>query len=438
MAANTPSDLIGDGKPIAKNYRPVHTGYGVGFANKRIPRFTVNWVPEMMRDGRVTYGLGLIKGPIIANGRWDIETPDSNVMEYVDEMMDRLWLSHVMKVLTMIEYGWSPCEVVWHWNNERQWVTVKDLIDFQPLDCRPITRNGERVGMSVQSQQGNPGDRTENKYWIPTHRSMWAVHQQQYSKWFGRSQLWGAFPAYLDIWGEHGFRDCRRLHYQKNAENSGILYVPIGQTPQTTTTNGSADMIDNMALGHDIMEKMKTGGYLIIPNEVDPVTGAKKWEYQPPSTTGESPGQQEYGIDLKNEILEGMNVPPEVAAASETGAYAGKSIPMQAFACMEQMVFNGVLEAFEAVCKVGVRCNFGLSAEQNFRLVPKSLFDTMNPEGPGQQEDAGMGTLGGMEDDGQGGGDPLQIADEEREEDDQWQNKKPASRTNKQPAMAGR
>jgi hypothetical protein len=108
---------------------------------------------------------------------------------------------------------------------------------------------------------------------------------------------------------------------------------------------------------------------------------------------------------LKDEIMYGIGVPPELMEASETGSgYSGRAIPMEAFVESQQRTADRMLALFiEHVLAPLVAWNFG--REARFDAKVKKLLKTKTQQTQGQ-ETAGDPSQQGMEQPGQQPGQP--------------------------------
>jgi hypothetical protein len=106
------------------------------------------------------------------------------------------------------------------------------------------------------------------------------------------------------------------------------MRYPIGKTKV------GEQEIDNLDLAVRLMSNTRTGGYRVMPDDVNPSTGQQKWSYTPPAANITPNGLMEYPEKLRYEILEAMGIPPEVAESqgdNTMGSATGRKVPMMLY-----------------------------------------------------------------------------------------------------------
>lgn len=370
---------------VTRDYLP--TGYHSGFFHlHRLPPFTVFTVGAMLMDPRIVFGLWLIKGPILAQARFKIECDDSAVKDFIIKNVTRFWSTGAGRALKGLEWGYSCSEVLYKHRDDGL-IYYDDIKDLHSTDCRALTDGGELIGARIRNIPGH------SRVTIAGPKLLWHTHQREYHPFYGRSRLYGAYYPWVETWTDGGFRDVRRLFFHKYAFDGGVMYHPQG----TTKLEDSGAVIAYKDLARELIEKKKTGGTLTLPSLFDGA-GNRLWEHVQPNVSSPPIAIMEYGADLKTEILEGMGIPPEVAAMGETGAYAGRLVPQQAFYASLQEIVRYLIEDFARQClDYLIEVNFGACVEyqiQTFGLMQSDAkeegLDGGLPLAPGQQDPLGV------------------------------------------------
>ena len=105
-----PNQLLG--KPLTADYMP-HGYWGMFMFARNRPVFSGSVIREMMSDPRVIFGLWLIKGPILSNARFKIETEDEELKKFLITNVTRFWRNSAARALKSVEWGFSASEVMY-------------------------------------------------------------------------------------------------------------------------------------------------------------------------------------------------------------------------------------------------------------------------------------------------------------------------------------
>lgn len=377
MATPSPNELL---NTITEDYLPRPTRGLFTFLRDR-PIFTLHQVLPMMSDPRVIFGLWLIKGPILSNSKFFVKTEDPKIKEYLVNTINRFWRNSAARALTAIEWGFSPHEVLYR--TEQGLIHFDTLKELQPLDCRAIVKKGKFVGISVK------GSRTQSQVteiqnidtYVGGPKAFWHVHWRDKHPFYGRSRLFAAHLPWWEKWTDGGYRDIRRLFHHKYAFDGGTLYHPTG----IYRNEQSGETVPYKDLARRMIEAKKTGGTYTLPNTMN--DGVRAWEPVPPNAPPGPTGLEEYGNQLDQEILEGLCVPPEVAQAEGTGAFAGRRIPQQAFfAILQELVQWLISDADVQIFQPLIELNFGID-HAPYEIMPFGLIHDAEQETPGAPED---------------------------------------------------
>lgn len=360
------------GKPLTADYVPsAYPGLGFQYMLK-MPPFTLMAVNQMLTDSRITFGLWLIKGPILAESRFFVDCDNPQVKEFLVKNITRFWRNSASRALKALEWGYSCSEALYRveyggkFNGQIVFDTLKDLY---PLDCRTLTRNGKIVGATVRNIPG------KKKCILGGPRCLWHVHGRENHPWYGRSRLFGSYMPWLEAWSDGGYRDARRLYFFKYAFDGGIMYHPPGVTKTMDDGNGSSIVVSNKDLAREMLEKKKSGAVLTLPN-IDNGAGNRAWEYMPPTISAPPSNVMDYGDSLRKEIFEGMGIPPEVIESDGQGlgSASGRAVPQAAFYATLQEICNWLIaDADTQLFRPLVRFNFGHEGT-DYEIVPLGLM----------------------------------------------------------------
>lgn len=355
-----PGEFLGPSQ--TKDYLP--EAYGSYWSSlARVPLFTLARVNEMLADPRIGFGLWLIKGPILALSRFYIDCKNQEVKEFLKKTVTRFWRNCAGRALKAIEWGYSASEASYRVRDGK--ICFDTLKDLHPLDAKALTRDGDFIGFRLRNTKG--GHSTGQKT-IAHPRSFWHVHDRLHHPFYGKSRLYGAFLPWIEIFTDGGFRDTRRLFFYKYAYDGGVIYHPNG----VYRSEDGNMVIPYKDLARELLEKKKTGGILTLPNVIDE-TGKRAWEHIPPTVQPAPTSLMEYGDNLRDEEWEGMGIPPEIARAEGTGAYAGRRVPQQAFyATLQDILFWLNFDADQQIYRPLVEVNYG---QVEYEIVPFGLLE---------------------------------------------------------------
>lgn len=311
-----------------------------------IPMFNRTTIPVMMRDGRIRFGLQMLKGPIQyntvfmsaekskspalidllkangANFMYKVTATDPRIEEFVLQTLKRFWTLGLDEALTAIEWGFSCNQVVYK-KDEDGMVQYDYLKNYNTESVNPLFLDSQLVGSRIKGVPNYP-----NGVDLLFPKVLWHIHNRKHNSVFGQSRLeWCSIP-----WHEsyvcYGARDIRRTWFIKNAFDGGEMRYPIGKTKV------GEQEIDNLTLAVQMMSNMRTGGYRVFPDDINAASGQQKWGYTPPAANITPNGLMEYPRELRYEILEALGIPPEVAESqgdNTMGSATGRKVPMMLY-----------------------------------------------------------------------------------------------------------
>ena len=380
-----PEHLLGPA--ITAEYEPPDLALSAHYFHPNRPLFTLWHVDAMLTDARVRFGLDLLRGPILHNSHFLVHCKNIKVKEFINRQLMRFWKTSAPIALRCMDYGFLGCEVIYRDIEGK--VQFDKLKFLHPHNTRVVTNKGEYQGIEV-SRVGN----IEDSVYLGRPKCFWTIHARDSHIWYGRSRLRGAFLAWHEIWSDHGYRDQRRMWFYKNAYAGPKVGYPPGATPSEIPGNPP---LDHREIAQEIVDKMVSGTGITYPVLGQSPQGGWVIEDAKPISIPE--GLLEYGDQLRDEIWEGMGIPPEVARAEGTGAFAGRRVPQQAFYSVLQEIMQDILSDLdEQIIGPLVRMNFGLGETYEIEC-----FGLMSAD---DQEEAGMEQPQGGDAANQGGNIP--------------------------------
>lgn len=411
----TQADLLRDREEVGSNVAMFYPLYEPSIDHNR-PPFTAFRIRDMMRDPRIRFGLGLIKGPIhsetlfltkaesedTAVGQMVVEldidfpyvvdTGDNEIDEYVVAVLERFWANGVMKALSAVEWGFSAMEVIYRQDQDGL-IDYEDVRLFPQGSCRTCTLGDRICGVVVdrtstrnvitsfaeENTDGVPGEA-----YIGIPKLFYHTHQRERNPIYGESRLYNCYAPWWEIWSRGGARDIRRTWFFTHAYDGGTMYYKPGQTRVNDQV-----VRNNKDIAVELLQSLRTGGFRLFPNEVDPTTGNPYWAYEPPSGNATPTGMMEYYDSLSTEELEGMGIPPEVVegGGGGLGAATGRKIPEQAFRSTLRQSADFLIYDFDKqVLDALLYFRYGGMIQRTIKLFrPKQAFNVeamMGPQGP--------------------------------------------------------
>lgn len=360
-------------------------------------RFTWYDVPRMKRDPQCLMGLNIIQAPL-HGAKLKAVANHPDVESFVDKMIHRVWQRALRNIVKADEYGHAAGEL--EYRVEKGRYQFHQLHPFHPIDARPLrnTRTREITGIRIRNIQGKTSAQADLSY----PNAFWVANDPQYGQPYGQSRLAGAFSPWMEKSGKHGALDIRRLWFLKNAYNGGTLRYPDGFTEVSP-----GKQVSNQDLAREILEKLETGGILVLPNTRIGIdgTGEYLWQYEAPKVNGGALTDiLEYPDVLDKAINTGMGIPNELLEAGVRGSWSGRAVPAQMFFTSLDSWIAAIIDAIcRLIIKPLVRVNFGKRAE--FEVTHESLAELAAKEPDTLKE-----SVKGQDTGGQAGPDPMQAA----------------------------
>ena len=347
----------------------IPNAYNTAFLmNRQRPLLTQWVVRQMIVDPRVSFGLWLIKGPMLSKAKFAVESETEEVQTFVQKLINDFWLNGAVQALKAVEWGYSGSEVLYKRDEKTGQIHYAGLKDFDSTHVKIVTKNGVRAGILLDNFQTQRMSQGKAVY-LGGPKCFHHVHWRHAHPYYGMSRLIGAHLPWNEIWCEGGYRDIRRLWFYQNAFNGGIMYHPEGsvKTPE-------GRILNYQDIAQEMVEKMRAGATLAMPSKFDQ-RGNRLWDYQSPKGNTIPSGLFDYGDSLRIEILEAMGIPYEVIEASGNegfGSSTGRQIPETAFYAILQEELNWLIyDLVEQVAKPLVQINAALG------LLPYDTFEVL-------------------------------------------------------------
>ncbi len=377
---------------VTSNYPTFSPEYGHNF-----PIFRSSLVPTMRRDPRIRYGLNLLKGPIQSftafvdsteaeNPQlhetireqgvqfvYGVECEDQKVKEFILESFNQLWQDGLQEMLLAIDWGFSVCQVMYEKALDGK-IKYRSMKHIHPFNTAPVMKNDKLIGAKIR---GVPGFVEGQPLLIP--KIIWHVHEKAAHPLHGESRLSWAFVPWHETWVCYGARDIRRTWFHRNSYNGGKMRYPIG-----STQGPGGSKMDNKEIAVGMMANMRTGGFMVMPNEFAADGKTQKWDHEEPSSNVTPQGLMDYPEVLRLEMLEAMGIPPEVVESSSDGGLGsstGRKVPLMVYYSSLSPLVNNVINDFKRfVLDYLIYLNFRKRVEYKIsRVIPLKAVEAQLP-----------------------------------------------------------
>lgn len=376
------------GPPLTAGYRPAVLGYGLtqSLHTGQVPLFMLGEVEAMRADPQISLGIAILRAPLQRVRFKVINCPRSDVARFVAAQHKQIWNTSARKLITYLEYGNAAGEPLY--KRENGFVVFDQIRDVYARDAVPLMQRGGVVGVQVKNSaaplvtgNGPTGGAAAGTINLFPPRAFWLAHRPRNGSPFGYSRCYGAWWPWLEKRGRHGATAIRQGWYVKNAFSGIVIRHPLG-----TMEGPGGTLISNQDYAREIAEKYQTGAVLALPSTRDPDTKEYLWSIEAPKVNGDLAGVRDYSTDLDVEILQGFEIPPEVARAAETGSgWSGRSVPFIVFLVGEDEIAAEISAAIVRwILRPMVEHNFGPGIP--FDVEPVSLLELLGAaqEGGGQ------------------------------------------------------
>lgn len=298
-----------------------------------LPLFTWWTVASMLMEPTIRLGLAMRAAPLCGaefgykeNGQWvqGVECKNREVKDFLDWQIDILWTYHIHKFLAAQTWGWSAGELTYGVveRNGKKRIVIDEVLSRSAMDCLPLTKGGKLFGVRF-ARSTRTGDKD-----LQCGKAFWHAYQGtdvNTGGLFGESVLRGAYSPWADKWLNGGALDVRRLYMHADAYGGKRIYYPQG-----STAIEGIGTVYNRDIAREMNEQLKSGGVVTLPGETDE-KGKRLWEVEDARVGAVPTHILQYPRDLDVEILRGIEIADDVLTSENTGAWAGKQVPMTAF-----------------------------------------------------------------------------------------------------------
>jgi hypothetical protein len=359
------------------------------------PWFTWWDVPRMVRDPQVRFGLRMLISPF-QQIEWKVQADSQRVKLFVDRTLRKFWQSSLPRLLkNYFKYGRAPGgNEFYYCKHSKLWKLARvrpiDPSDANARVFKDGPRTGQLAGFDLPTVGGTETALRPYAFWFAGSEELCAHHDWP--------RLAGAFTPWLEKNGKGGARHSRRLWYWRHAFSGGTIRHPneFLKLPDGTSVH-SED------IARQLGENFLNGSMLTVPNTPHPsdkMAGKYAWEFEQAESRNDTAGMRDYPKDLDEEIMLGLEIPPEIWTAGGTGSgYAGRAIPMEGWLGGADDLAGTILDEFRNTLNTLVAVNFG-GKQYDIELV--SLVKQFREQGQ-QPGGGGLPASGGDDD---GGGSP--------------------------------
>jgi hypothetical protein len=383
------------GDPLTEGYRPT-LPYWAYFTADMMPQYyLMRDVELMLIHPVVRSALEYFKSGIAGAEFWGGPNPDdpddhkglpisldSRVSRFVIEQCFRFWDRGVPGLQGGYEYGWIGGENLYVQDESSGQLYWDGLLQFSPRDVYLLTVNSHPVGIRVKQVANRPQDMPTDTQaagmadlWLSSRdvpaKGLWYAHNPRYSRYFGQSQLLGAWRPWRRLAWKDGAEANVDLGFYRHWCRGPIIRYPEEDIQPGANAPGVATTLDSQGrprryardMARQIAEWYKSGAGIGLPSTKYPneMGSGDKWGAEFPESTLNVTGGIGYIRHLWDQIRYGVGVAPELMEASESGGgFNGRMVPLYAFLEQQQHIADALLLLFvQQVLIPLVRWNFG-------------------------------------------------------------------------------
>ncbi len=382
------------GEPRALGYRPRQQDYWSLFGGEdgRVPYWEVlRRVPAMVSHPIVLDVLNVYKAGIYP-AKFEVKASSQQVGEFALAFIRRFWSRSLAQAQLTYHYGWGGYEVLYEERSGR--LQFKDLMEFQALDVKVLTKASNYVGIRVESVEGQGQlDLWGGRKGLPA-KGLWLTHNRFNHRWHGLTQLYGAFKPWFELAPRDGLEEAVSNGVYRFAYSGPIVKYPKESELAKRSPAGEGVRRDGRDVARELGDNIKTGGTVGLPSEVYPDTKTPKWEIVFPEHVLDVAPLITYDEYLCDKISFGVGVPPEMRKASETGSgYNGRNITAQSFYVGQQTnASETVRPAMEQIGSPLIVWNYGPGHWAEITVKP--LLESQQQQTQGQPGADGQPPMG--------------------------------------------
>lgn len=357
-----------------------------------LPLFTWIMVRAMLWDPTIRLGLAMREAPLhgaeLAYKEGDtwktgIKCHRPEVAQFLERQIQRFWTNDLRKVTKAQVWGWMGAEVLYRIGEAGQ-IEFDSLLQRSASDVRALQVDGKLWGVRFRRVPTAKDGMVDLRF----PDCLWHAFMPEDGSLYGNSILRGPYSPWCDKYLDGGALDVRRLFMHKDAYGG----VDVAYPPGTTYIDGKGE-VPNQDIGRDIAQKIKAGGVTTRPSTTDD-KGNELWKITRAAVPASPTHILEYPKDLDVEMLRGLEIPDDVLTSENTGAWAGKAIPQQAFyAGLDRWLANIAADLKTQILEPLVRWNFHGKVEFEVRFKPLA---EQASEQTGDKEGGSGGGSGGF------------------------------------------
>lgn len=393
-------------KPATAGYRPFDIAQW-GTRIRDLPTFSFYWIQAMLIDNTVKLGLAMRLAPLVnlefaykQGQEWvpGIKADNPEVADFIERQLKQMWTLDIIKLINAQIWGWAAVEVQTRLNKQTKQMEYWRMLGRHSRDCMPLEQGGNLVGVEF----GGVPKAGKVRLGCPTN-ALWHSFDAPDGSFFGTSVLKGAYSPWFDKWMNGGAQDIRRLFMHADAYGGRKMRYP----PGSTEIEG-VGVIPNRDIATDILATIKAGGVAALPAIYDD-KGNPLWDLAAIETPSQPNHILQYPKDLDVEILRGLIIPDDYLISGDTGAWAGKRVPMQAFFTPLTLEALSLVATITPFIEALVMLNWGKAIDFEIGVKPLDIQAMEQQQGggapppaPGGQQEGDM--PGGFGEFDQGGG----------------------------------
>lgn len=323
----------------------------------------------MRRHPQLQMGLKVIKLPIIGQ-QWTTSCEDTEIAEFIDQLLRPLWYNLLTSTLTAIDYGFSAHEIVYEYKDlellrkydkvpfyKGRAVTWRKFKSLYPDSVRIKLDDKENFDGIVQTNIGKDVDISVDKSFIFTHDK-----GDSFGNLFGVSRL---KPCYETWYYYQSLIMFMLRYYERKGSPPIIVKFPPGQSKRGT---------DNADTALEIGKSLMSESVVAI--------SSKTWENTPPLWDVSYLQDDKRGemflsglTFLENKMLRGLFVPERTVtqdSSSKAGSYSLSQTHADMFMLGEEALLVDIENQINKYIVRGlVEYNFGAKAPQCYIKIER-------------------------------------------------------------------
>lgn len=345
--------------------------FSVFRANPTRPPFYLWYVPSMQEEPILKLGMGALKG-LTAMAEFEVECDDPSAQEYLQRQIDKWRSVGLHRALDCLDYGFAGYEVMFRPDDLNRPV-FHELLPRAVGRVYPRTKKGRIIGCHFRTLTKNNKTATGEDTYLANPKSFWAVHNRHIDPINGRSQYVGAHLPFLEVRRYMGVKDIRAVWTRKFSVNSIAIQYPRG----FQTIDGVS--VSNQDIAALIAERYRASGVVLIEKAA---AGSASFEFAPIAGQTDATGLMSVGEALDDEMLEGIEIHPEIVRSNGTGSYNGREIPM--LSCLSRCTFIANDLTQQAADQIFRPLMWAETGCEDFTIKTVPLQDSLLKRGDGE------------------------------------------------------